>query len=163
MDNTSSYPSARENNEQRADIGKPVAKDVKNLSHYTQFKMQPIEFFMANIGCLDFLQMCVIKYICRYKMKNGIEDLDKAQRYIEYCREQWHREHPSATLSKPSDPIPGTECRLIRDSGGIEAHHIDCLCRDCRPLGLKRQPSMDCSSECTGRCGACSPLPKIKY
>lgn len=32
---------------------------------------------------LDFFAGCVIKYICRYKRKNGIEDLMKAKAYIE--------------------------------------------------------------------------------
>lgn len=68
--------------------------DVKNLPHYTAFKMQPIDFFLANIGVLDFLQMCAIKYICRFKMKNGLEDLDKAENYIRYMRQQWEKDHP---------------------------------------------------------------------
>jgi hypothetical protein len=31
---------------------------------------------------LDFYQGNVVKYICRYKKKNGIEDLLKAREYI---------------------------------------------------------------------------------
>ena len=69
-------------------------KDVKNLAHYTQFKVQPIEFFRANIGVLDFLQMCVIKYVCRYRMKNGKEDLLKARNYIDMMIEDWDKDNP---------------------------------------------------------------------
>ena len=33
--------------------------------HYMRFKIQPIEFIMANK--LNFIQGCIIKYICRFK------------------------------------------------------------------------------------------------
>jgi hypothetical protein len=49
-------------------------------SHYKNFKIQPIEFIMKND--LNFCQGNAIKYICRYKEKNGIEDLKKAIHYI---------------------------------------------------------------------------------
>lgn len=50
-------------------------------SHYKDFKIQPIEFIMVNN--LNFCQGNVIKYICRYNHKNGIEDLKKAKHYID--------------------------------------------------------------------------------
>ena len=49
--------------------------------HYKEFKIQPIEFVMKNN--LNFCQGNVIKYVCRYKDKNGIEDLKKAKHYID--------------------------------------------------------------------------------
>lgn len=49
--------------------------------HYRKMKIQPIEFIIENN--LDFCQGSVIKYICRYKDKNGLEDLKKAKHYIE--------------------------------------------------------------------------------
>ena len=48
--------------------------------HY-YFEIEPWDFIHANK--LDFAQGNVIKYICRYKNKNGIEDLKKAKQYIE--------------------------------------------------------------------------------
>ena len=47
--------------------------------HY-QLKIQPFHFIMANN--LNFFQGNVIKYVVRYKKKNGIEDLKKI---IHYC------------------------------------------------------------------------------
>jgi len=45
-------------------------------THYKNMKMQPIELIaLAN---LNFLQGCIIKYISRYKNKNGKEDIEKA-------------------------------------------------------------------------------------
>ena len=49
--------------------------------HYKDMKIQPIEFSMKNN--LNFCQGNVIKYVCRYKAKNGLEDLKKARHYID--------------------------------------------------------------------------------
>lgn len=50
--------------------------------HYQAMVIQPIEFILKNN--LNFAQGNVIKYICRYKHKNGLEDLLKARDYIDY-------------------------------------------------------------------------------
>jgi hypothetical protein len=49
--------------------------------HYKEFTIQPIEFIHVN--GIPYIEGNVIKYICRYKMKNGIEDLLKAKHYID--------------------------------------------------------------------------------
>ena len=49
-------------------------------SHYMYFRIQPYEFISKNN--LSFFQGCVVKYVCRYMHKNGVEDLDKI---IQYC------------------------------------------------------------------------------
>ena len=49
--------------------------------HYKQFKIQPFEFITKNN--LSFAQGNVIKYICRYKDKNGLEDLKKVKHYVD--------------------------------------------------------------------------------
>ena len=50
-------------------------------SHYKDMVIQPVEFIeMNNLG---FCVGNVIKYVCRYKSKNGIEDLQKAKHYLE--------------------------------------------------------------------------------
>jgi hypothetical protein len=53
--------------------------------HYMRFKIQPIEFIVANK--LNFIQGCIIKYICRFESKNGVEDLDKIIHYCELQKE----------------------------------------------------------------------------
>lgn len=50
--------------------------------HYNKHQIQPINFIIANK--LNFCEGNVIKYICRYKHKNGIEDLKKAKQYIDF-------------------------------------------------------------------------------
>jgi len=49
-------------------------------SHYKSIHIQPYEFISKND--LSFFQGNVIKYVCRYLNKNGIEDLEKI---IHYC------------------------------------------------------------------------------
>ena len=48
--------------------------------HYKNFKVQPFEFISKNE--LTYFQGNVIKYVCRYKQKNGVQDLEKI---IHYC------------------------------------------------------------------------------
>jgi hypothetical protein len=49
-------------------------------SHYKSFHIQPYEFISKNN--LSFFQGNVVKYVCRYLNKKGIEDLEKI---IHYC------------------------------------------------------------------------------
>jgi len=49
-------------------------------NHYQKHKIQPWEFVKQNN--LSYFQGNVIKYVCRYKDKNGIQDLKKI---IHYC------------------------------------------------------------------------------
>lgn len=50
-------------------------------SHYKEMPIQPIEFITKNK--LGYIEGNIIKYICRHKNKNGIEDLKKAKHYID--------------------------------------------------------------------------------
>ena len=54
-------------------------------AHYKDMPFQPIEFITANN--LGFCEGNAIKYICRYKSKGGIQDLDKAIHYIQLLKE----------------------------------------------------------------------------
>ncbi len=49
--------------------------------HYSKNKIQPIDYILANK--LDFCEGNVVKYVTRYKHKNGLEDLKKAKHYLE--------------------------------------------------------------------------------
>lgn len=54
---------------------------VKNPPHYAQYAIQPIEFTLKNK--LGFCEGNVIKYVCRYNLKDGMQDLEKAREYID--------------------------------------------------------------------------------
>lgn len=49
--------------------------------HYKGMKIQPVEFIHANN--IGYMEGNAIKYLCRWQMKNGLEDLNKAKHYIE--------------------------------------------------------------------------------
>lgn len=52
------------------------------FAHYNQNKVQPIEFIMAND--IPHCEACVIKYVVRWRKKNGVADLRKARDYIDF-------------------------------------------------------------------------------
>ena len=49
--------------------------------HYSKLAIQPVTYINAN--GLSYLQGNVIKYVTRYKDKNGLQDLEKAKHYID--------------------------------------------------------------------------------
>jgi len=50
-------------------------------SHYKDLPIQPVEYIHAN--ALGYFEGNVIKYVSRWRKKNGIADLEKAKHYIE--------------------------------------------------------------------------------
>lgn len=54
-------------------------------THYRDMKIQPVEFIQDNL--MGFCEGSVIKYVCRWRFKGGLEDLRKARHYIELIRE----------------------------------------------------------------------------
>ena len=67
--------------------------------HY-DMEIQPIEYIMAN--GLGFCEGNIVKYVSRYGLKGGIDDLRKAKHYIEILIKEWEKENQS-------DGFPSTE------------------------------------------------------
>lgn len=62
-------------------VAKPfVTHDAVNPKHYDEFVIQPYEFITKNK--LGFAEGNVVKYVCRWRKKNGVEDLKKAREYL---------------------------------------------------------------------------------
>jgi len=57
--------------------------------HYQKLKIQPMEYILQND--LGFVEGCVVKYVSRYKFKNGIEDLKKARQNLDFLIEHLER------------------------------------------------------------------------
>ena len=55
-------------------------KDNINPKHYKQGKIEVIDFILDQK--MNYLEGNIIKYVSRYKQKNGIEDLKKALWYL---------------------------------------------------------------------------------
>ena len=60
---------------------------VSHPAHYTQGKIEVLDFILDQ--GLPYLPGQVIKYICRYRFKNGLEDLQKAEFYLKRLIEEW--------------------------------------------------------------------------
>lgn len=54
-------------------------------NHYKQFKIQPAEF--CHVNNIPYLEATAIKYLCRWRNKGGMQDLDKAIHFIELLKE----------------------------------------------------------------------------
>jgi hypothetical protein len=59
--------------------------------HYKNYIIQPVEFIVKNN--IAFLEANVIKYVCRHRNKNGIEDLNKAIHYLELAKELYYGDY----------------------------------------------------------------------
>jgi len=66
-------------------LGKKLASEKQvGGNHYKQYAIQPIDFIEANN--IPYIEGNVIKYLLRWRDKNGVEDLDKAIHYIELLK-----------------------------------------------------------------------------
>jgi hypothetical protein len=54
--------------------------NVNHPKHYTCGDIEPIDYI--NGHSMDYLEGNIIKYVSRYKYKNGVEDLKKARFYL---------------------------------------------------------------------------------
>ena len=66
-------------------------------NHYKSLKIQPMQYALENN--LNYGQANAIKYITRYKSKNGLEDLKKAIHCIELLID--HEYNPGLPESGP--------------------------------------------------------------
>ncbi len=62
---------------------------VINPSHYRQGNIEVIDFILDQK--FNYLEGNIIKYVSRYKFKNGIEDLNKAKWYLDLLTEEYDK------------------------------------------------------------------------
>lgn len=75
--------------------------------HYKDMKIQPVEFIHAN--GIPYIEGGVIKYVSRWRKKNGIEDLKKARHFIDLLIQ----------LEEAKKPAPETNPWRDHDGGAI--------------------------------------------
>lgn len=64
-----------------------AAERVKQPAHYMKGGIETIEYIYAKLGPEGFKAYClgnVLKYVSRWQEKNGVEDLRKAQVYLQW-------------------------------------------------------------------------------
>lgn len=90
-------------------------------NHYKNMNIQPLEFIMANK--LAYCEANIIKYVCRYKSKNGLQDLLKAKHYLDILIEQYETRLEELIEDKQNEQYKGgcqrrTESRDSEERSG---------------------------------------------
>jgi hypothetical protein len=65
---------------QGSESGEEIMTTESDPKHYSNLPIEPWDFIQQNK--LDFFEGNVVKYICRWKNKGGVDDLQKAITYI---------------------------------------------------------------------------------
>lgn len=99
-------------------------------NHYARFRIQPLDFIQANK--LGFAVGNVIKYVCRYDAKNGLEDLRKARSYLDRLIKD-----EEANVPKPVNPVPAPPPLGVHTEGSK-----DCLCLRCITARSRPRPML---------------------
>ncbi len=63
-------------------------KALASQAHYTTGGIEPIDYIKAQGWFPDFACGNIVKYVTRYKLKNGVEDLHKARVYLDWLIEE---------------------------------------------------------------------------
>lgn len=86
--------------------------------HYKKYKIQPMEYSMAN--GLDACQHTAIKYITRFRDKGGVADLEKAKHCIDLLIEFERKAEDGAELVQKViedmarvPPLPAGHCWVL--------------------------------------------------
>lgn len=69
-----------------------------NFGHYSG-PLQPIDFI--NDANIPFCEGNIVKYVCRYQKKNGLEDLEKADWYLDRLIERISVDPSSVYVYRP--------------------------------------------------------------
>jgi hypothetical protein len=75
--------------------------DKINPNHYKQGDIEVIDFILDQR--FSYLEGNIVKYVSRYKFKNGVEDLKKSLWYLQRLIEL---EESTAMLNKAMTPSP---------------------------------------------------------
>lgn len=68
---------------------------VNHPSHYTTGEIEVINYIRDKLGADEFTGYCignVMKYISRWRHKDGVQDLEKAQVYLNWAVESARNE-----------------------------------------------------------------------
>lgn len=61
-------------------------------THYKDMPIQPFQYIHAN--GIPFAEGCVIKYVSRWRAKNGLADLKKARHFLDLLIEAEEKGRP---------------------------------------------------------------------
>lgn len=81
-----------------------MKENVNHPAHYTAGGIECIDAIKASLGDKEFADYCkgnVIKYLWRYRLKAGVEDLKKAQVYLGWMIEAEEKADAEKNQSAP--------------------------------------------------------------
>lgn len=116
-------------------------------SHYKDKAIQPVEYIHAN--GLGFCEGNVVKYVTRWRDKNGLADLKKAKHYIELLIELESRSQDRHPMTPNVISWPADESRIdvIGQNGPTGEHY--------KAPDHRRKAWSPCCPECTAEHCAC--------
>ena len=97
--------------------------NVNHPDHYTSGGIECIDAIRASLGDPEFADYCkgnIIKYLWRYRLKNGAEDLRKAQVYLNWmidAEEHAHAVYGGGTEDKPICGATNLSCIKCNPGG----------------------------------------------
>lgn len=85
-------------------------------NHYKSMAIQPTEYITKNE--LGYIEGNIVKYISRYKSKNGLEDLKKARHYLDMLIEDYQSKPLSAgDTIRMTHHTPSRVANVVRVDG----------------------------------------------
>jgi hypothetical protein len=72
------------------------ANDVQIGGEHYKFPIQPWDYIIAND--IGYLEGTAIKYLTRWKRKNGVEDLKKARHFIDKAIETYYQQEANQVI-----------------------------------------------------------------
>ncbi len=101
--------------------------------HYTKCFIQPWDYVIANN--LDYFQGSIIKYVTRWRDKNGVEDLQKAMHFLTKYIEH---ETQNAKMAGLASWCAGSNCGVLQGKAETK------VCREAPTIGTGcRDPSTE--------------------
>lgn len=92
---------------------------VNHPSHYTQGGIECIDAIESAVGKLQgfegYLTGNILKYLWRWKSKNGLEDLRKARWYLDMLIREIE---PSEAVEGPETPVIDRKVEVGNSGGG---------------------------------------------
>ena len=113
--------------------------NVNHPEHYTSGGIECIDAIRASLGDKEFADYCkgnIIKYLWRYRLKNGVEDLHKAQVYLGWMIEAEERVGQPAPAPEKETKSPAAAPKSRWEEGLEEIARLP-VCTYCAlPEGL---------------------------
>ena len=108
-------------------------------SHYKDLAIQPVEYIHAN--GLGFCEGSVVKYVTRWRSKNGIQDLKKARHFLDLLIELEERKEPPKAAAPLSGVVTPDAVSQLHASNANFAPGSGIPARNCQTCKHGEAPS----------------------